>query len=88
MTPGQIISTERKVRGLSQKTLSAQINVSQPTLALIELDKRQIDPDVRQRLCQVLEIDPGRLYVAEAKKFGAASLTLAEIARLMSQQAA
>lgn len=87
MTPGEIFKAARKSKGLNQRKLAALTGIPQSVIAKIELDSRQADPEERVRLCEALDEDPGRLYIAEAKKFGAARLTLAELARLSSQAA-
>jgi transcriptional regulator with XRE-family HTH domain len=78
-TVGSIIKTAREAKGWSQKDTAGRVGISQSTLAKIELNTGTVDPEVRVKLAQVLEIDQKTLLVAEAQRFGCAKVSLAEI---------
>ena len=63
-TYGQIITKERKQRGLSGRRLAELVDISETHLRNIENGKRQTTPQTLQRIARALAINPSKLIEA------------------------
>ena len=65
---GDIIRNARKALGLTQKQLAQQLGVSNTSISNWEKNLSRPDPDMIQKLCAVLRLQPNEFYAAESPK--------------------
>lgn len=62
---GEKIRSARKAAGLTQRALAQQLEVANTSVSNWEKDLSRPDPDMVQKLCQILMVEPNYFYAKE-----------------------